>query len=253
MVRIGISGVCGRMGRRIAALACENPAVRIAAAFEREDAPEIGRDLGEIIGGDAAGVKIGADLEKGAKDVDCLIEFTLPGPTLGHLAVCRKRGVPIVIGTTGFSAEEEKTIAETAKEIPVVFSPNMAVGVNLLFDLVRQAARVLGADFDIRIDETHHVHKKDSPSGTAKMIAKVIAASAGKDVPIEARREGEVIGNHGIVFDGKYETLEIRHDAKSRDVFAAGAVKAAIFLADKGPGLYSMADVLGLGKREHTA
>jgi 4-hydroxy-tetrahydrodipicolinate reductase len=113
---------------------------------------------------------------------------------------------------------------------------------------VRETARVLGRDFDIKVDETHHVHKKDSPSGTAKMIARVIKEASGKEVPIEAFREGEVIGNHGIVFDGEFENLEIRHDAKSRDVFAAGALEAAKFVAGKTPGLYSMTDVLGLNK-----
>jgi 4-hydroxy-tetrahydrodipicolinate reductase len=154
----------------------------------------------------------------------------------------------LVIGTTGLDAEAEKAIREAAKTIPIVFSPNMAIGVNLLFNLVREGARVLGKDFRIKIDETHHVHKKDSPSGTAKMIAGIIKEASGVDAPVEAFREGEVIGNHGIVFDGEYEKLEIRHGAKSRDVFAAGAIKAAKFAAKKEAGLYSMADVLGLQK-----
>ena len=146
----------------------------------------------------------------------------------------------MVIGTTGIDPAGEEKIQSAARSIPIVFSPNMAVGVNLLFNIVREAARVLGKDFKINIDETHHVHKKDSPSGTAKMIAKVIDEASGVKAPIEAFREGEVIGNHGVVFDGEYEHIEIRHDAKSRDVFAAGSIKAAKFLLDKKNGLYNL-------------
>jgi 4-hydroxy-tetrahydrodipicolinate reductase len=246
MLKIGISGVCGKMGRRIAALASGDRETRISAALEKEGTPGTGKDLGTVIGGGELGVTVVSNLEEVCGDMDCLIEFTLPGPTLEHLEICRKNGLPMVIGTTGLSAEGEKKIKEASKTIPVVFSPNMAVGMNLLFNIVSEAVRVLGHDFSIRIDETHHIHKKDSPSGTAKMIARIIKESSAACAPIEAKREGEVIGNHGVIFDGEYEKLEIRHDAKSRDVFAAGALKAARFVSDKKCGLYSMADVLGL-------
>ena len=152
----------------------------------------------------------------------------------------------MVIGTTGITPEGEEKIKKASKKIPIVFSPNMSVGVNLLFKIVAEAAKVLGEDFSIKIDETHHIHKKDSPSGTAKMIAKKIKEAVGIEAPIKAFRKDEVVGNHGIVFDGKQENIEIRHDAKSREVFVLGAVKAAKFVIDKNPGLYSMADVLGL-------
>lgn len=246
MLRIGISGTCGKMGRRIAELAIKDPDTEIAAALEAEGTPEIGKDLGLVLAEEEAGVKISSNLEEIAAGVDCFIEFTLPAPTLEHLEVCRKKGVPMVIGTTGLDFEGEKRIKDASSVIPIVFSPNMAAGVNLLFKIVAEAAGALGADFGIEIDETHHVHKKDSPSGTAKMIAKVVKEAAGQDVPIKAFREGEVIGNHGIVFDGEYEKLEIRHEAKSRDVFAAGAIRAAKFVRGKSPGLYTMADVLEL-------
>jgi len=248
MLRIGISGACGKMGKRIAELALKDPEVTIGAAIERSGMPEIGKDFGAVLDKEDLGIKITSDLEGACKDIDCLIEFTLPGPTLEHMEVCRRNKVPMVIGTTGLDAAGEKKIKDAGGDIPVVFSPNMAVGVNLLFDIVREAARVLGKDFKISIDETHHVHKKDSPSGTAKMIAKVITEASGVKAPIEAFREGEVIGNHGVLFDGEFEKLEIRHDAKSRDVFAAGSIKAARFLSDRKSGLYSMADVLGLKK-----
>ncbi len=247
MVRIGISGACGKMGLRIAGIALKDSGnVKISAAFERPDSPFTGKDLGEALGTGKAGVIVSSDFEKGLSDLDCLIEFTLPEPTLKHLPLCVSAGVPMVIGTTGIDAEGDKAIKEASKKIPVVFSPNMSMGVNTLFMIVREAARVLGKDFNIKMDETHHVHKKDAPSGTAKMIAKVIKESSGVEASVKVVREGEVVGNHGIIFETPYETLEIRHDAKSRDVFAAGAVKAAIFLAGKKPGLYTMGDVLGI-------
>ena len=240
MVKIGIAGICGKMGKRIADLASKDPDIELVIGLERENDPLVGKQ--------EKGVIVTADPGKACEGIDCLIDFTLPGPTLDHVRVCREKVVPMVIGTTGFDPQAEEVIRLAAEVIPIVFSPNMAVGVNLLFNIVREMAKVLGRDFNIKIDETHHVHKKDSPSGTAKMISSVIKKASGKDVPIEAFREGEVIGNHGIIFDGEFETLEIRHNAKSRDVFAAGALQAAKFVVDKMPGLYSMADVLGLGK-----
>jgi 4-hydroxy-tetrahydrodipicolinate reductase len=238
MLRIGISGIAGKMGRRIADLASKDAEIEIASALEKADHPAVGRE--------EFGTTIVFDIQDACRNIGCLIDFTLPEATLKHIEVCREKGVPMVIGTTGIDEEGEKKIRKAARDIPIVFSPNMAVGVNLLFNIVKEAAKVLGKEFDIKIDETHHIHKKDSPSGTAKMIARKIKESTGVDAPIEAFREGEVIGNHGIVFEGKYEKLEIRHDAKSRDVFAAGALEAAKFVAKKKPGLYSMADVLGL-------
>ena len=246
MLRLGISGVCGKMGKRIAALAAMDPDIKITVAIDKKGIPEAGKDLGVLLGGAKTGVMISSDLREKVKDMDCLIEFTLPDATQEHLEVCRAGSVPMVIGTTGLDDAGEENIKKASCSIPVVFSPNMAPGVNLLFNIVRETARVLGRDFDIKIDETHHVHKKDSPSGTARMIAKVIKGSTGRDIPIEAFREGEVIGNHGVIFDGKYEKIELRHDAKTRDVFASGAIRAAKFLSGKQPGLYNMSDVLGL-------
>lgn len=246
MLKIGIAGACGKMGMRIASIAAKDPEVEISGALERRGAPQLGKDLGEIIGVGELGVKVVDDGQAAFSGIDCLIDFTLPEPTLQHLAVCKDKKVPMVIGTTGFSEEAEAKIKDASEIIPIVFSPNMAIGVNVLFNIVREASRVLGKNFGMKIDETHHVHKKDSPSGTAKMIAKVVKESSGIETEIEAFREGEVIGEHGIVFDGEYEKLEIRHSAKSRDVFAAGAVEAAKFVKNKPAGLYSMRDVLGL-------
>ncbi|MFH1836840.1 MAG: 4-hydroxy-tetrahydrodipicolinate reductase [Candidatus Omnitrophota bacterium] len=246
-MKIGVAGACGKMGKMIIGQISKDPEIERFYALEREDLPDIGKDMWEVLGKPGkSGVTISSDLRKLSGEIDCLIDFTLPRPTLEHLKICSERGVPMVIGTTGFSEEEKAKIKIASQKAAIVFSPNMAIGVNLLFKIVSEAAKVLGEEFKIKIDETHHVHKKDSPSGTAKMIAEKIKESIGRDIPIEAAREGEVIGNHGIIFDGEYENIEIRHDAKSRDVFAKGAVKAAKFVIGKKPGLYSMADVLGL-------
>jgi len=234
------------MGGRIADLAMQEEDVEIGAVFEQEDNPMVGKDLGEVLGTRETGIKVSPELGKTMVKIDCLIDFTSPVATLENVRVCADKKIPIVIGTTGLDEKTESVIVKASKEIPVVYSPNMSIGVNLLFGLVREAAKVLGRDFFIKVDETHHVHKKDSPSGTAKMIAKIIKEACGKDVPIEAFREGEVVGNHGVVFDGEYERIEIRHEAKSRDVFVVGAIKAAKFVAGKKPGLYKMTDVLGL-------
>ena len=246
MLRIGVAGACGKMGKRIAFLAMRDPDIKIGSAVERKGLPETGQDIGSLSAGKPVGTIVTDDLKAACSGIDCMIDFTLPAPTLEHIAACVESGVAMVIGTTGFEPSGEEKIREAAAKIPIVFSPNMAIGVNTVFKIVAEAARVLGKDFSIKIDETHHIHKKDSPSGTAKMIARVIKDSSGADPEIEAFRKGEVIGNHGIIFDGEFENIEIRHDAKTRDVFAAGALKAAKFLKGKPAGLYTMADVLGL-------
>ena len=245
MIRIGISGIAGRMGQRIAYLTLKDKDLEVKAALERENHDMINS---EICIGEDYHLLVSSDLEAVSGYLDCFIEFTFPEPTLKHLEICKEKGVPMVIGTTAINEEGEKKIKEASKKIPIVYSPNMSIGVNMLFKLVSEAARVLAEDFSIKVDETHHIHKKDSPSGTAKMIAKVIKEASGKDVPIEAFREGEVAGNHGVLFESEFETLEVRHDAKNRDVFASGALRAAKFVAGKKPGLYSMFDVLGLTK-----
>jgi len=245
-MRIGINGACGKMGRRIAVLALEEKTLTVGAVLENVSSPVIGKKLSEITEDSRLDIVVSSDVEKVCGAIDCLIDFSSPSAALKCLEVCRRKGVAMVIGTTGFTKEEEAIIRRGAKKIPIVFSPNMAIGVNVLFNLVESAARVLNDNFDVEIDETHHVHKKDSPSGTAKMIAKVIFNVTGKTIPVKAERKGEVVGRHGIVFENKYEKLEIRHNAKSRDVFAAGAIKAAKFVFGKNPGLYGMRDVLGL-------
>jgi 4-hydroxy-tetrahydrodipicolinate reductase len=246
MIKLGICGICGKMGARIATLAERDDEMIISSTLDWKEHPLIGHAVKEVVDTVEPGLMISGDVEEFVKGIECVIDFTLPEPTIEHAKVCAIAGVPIVIGTTGLTAEDEKEIQKASERIPIVYAPNMSIGVNLLYKLVSEMTRTLKNDFTVKVDETHHVHKKDSPSGTAKMIKKVIDEAGGLDVPVEAFREGEVIGNHGIVFDSPFETLEIRHDAKTRDVFVAGALKAAKFVVKQNPGLYTMAEVLGL-------
>ncbi|MBF0252362.1 MAG: 4-hydroxy-tetrahydrodipicolinate reductase [Candidatus Omnitrophica bacterium] len=247
MLKIAVAGCCGKMGKMITSLVIKDPGIELFKAFEFPGHPEQGKKISDILGLDKdVNVNVVTDLVEALTGVGCLIDFTLPEPTIEHLEVCKKLDVPIVIGTTGFSSKQENIIADASEEIAIVFSPNMAPGVNLLFSMIAKASKVLGQDFNISMDETHHVHKKDSPSGTAKMMQRVVQENCGKYIEVDAKREGEVIGNHGIVFDGMFETLEIRHNAKSREAFAAGAIKAAKFIKGKSAGLYTMFDVLDI-------
>jgi len=248
MFRIGVAGVSGKMGRKIADFLIEQDEVELTACFEIEGHKDIGKDIGKLLGKKEKGVLITNGIDSVLDKIDCLIDFTFPEVTLAHLKKCKEKGISIIIGTTGIDERGEALIKEASKTIPVVYSPNMAIGVNLFFNIVREVARVFGSESKIKIDETHHIHKKDSPSGTAKKIGKIVEEVLGEVPEIEAFREGEVIGNHGIIFDGQYETIEIRHDAKTRDVFVKGAIKAAIYLQDKEAGFYDMRDVLGLSK-----
>jgi 4-hydroxy-tetrahydrodipicolinate reductase len=225
MVNIAISGSKGKMGSRIADLAKDDPELKVTSAFD--------------IDGDAAAA---------VKGCDCLIEFTSPKATMDHLELCRKDKKAIVIGTTGLSDTERAKIKEASAEIPVVLSPNMSVGVNLMFKLVEEASKALGTDYEISILEAHHAEKKDAPSGTAKEIDRIVKSVKGDetDVAISSVREGEIVGEHTITFESEVDIVEITHSAKTRDIFAKGALAAAKFAASKKHGLYSMKDVLAL-------
>jgi len=224
MIKIGVSGSKGKMGSRIIELSKDDPELELSGSFDAGDEPK------GTVG-----------------SCDCLIEFTTPEATIKNLELCEELGKAIVIGTTGLSHGEQDRIKAAAKKIPVVFSPNMSVGVNLLFKMLSDAARVLGAEYNIGIVEAHHIHKKDSPSGTAKEMARIIKEAKGDiEIPIESVREDEIVGEHTITFDSDADLIEITHSAKSRDIFAKGALKAAKFIAGKPAGLYTMKDVLGL-------
>lgn len=266
MIKLTVCGAAGRMGSRIIALSKDYEDLKVVGAVEAKGNPKIGTDAGIVAGIGNLGVSITDDLEKVISDSDIVIHFTNPEATLEHLEVVKKHKKSIVIGTTGFSNEQVKIIQEAAKEIPIVFSPNMSIGVNLLFKVLADVARVLGDDYDIEIVEAHHRMKKDAPSGTAIKMAKVIAEALERDfdevavyarkgiigertkkeIGIQTVRAGDIVGEHTVLFGGLGERIEITHKASSRDTFARGALKAAKWLYGKQAGLYDMGDVLGI-------
>lgn len=266
MIRIAVSGAAGRMGRAIITSIDQNPATELTGALERADSPFIGKDTGELTGLGKNGVRITDSLEKALKKADVVIDFstTEASMKLIETAVASKKA--IVVGTTGFSHHQRDEIKELALKGRVVMAPNMSIGVNLLLKLVHEAARVIGNEYDMEIIEAHHRLKKDAPSGTAIRIAEVAAAAVERDlekvavyerkgiigerrpeeIGIQTIRAGDIVGDHTIIFAGPGERIELTHKASSRDTFAAGSVKAAVWLFDKPDGLYDMQDVLGL-------
>lgn len=264
-VRIGITGAAGRMGRMLSeAIAASGGACTLTAAIERAESSLLGADMGELLGGDTTGVMITADLSAVAEHIDVLIDFTVPESTLTQAAVCARHGVPMVIGTTGFTDAQAEALAAATAELPFCQASNFAPGVNLTFRLAEAAARALGDTVDIEIIETHHRHKIDAPSGTALSLGEVIAAALDRDlsqVAVHGRegrtgardrdaigfssiRAGDVVGDHTVIFAGDGERLEITHRASSRMAFAQGAVRAACWLAEQPVGRYSMQNVL---------
>jgi 4-hydroxy-tetrahydrodipicolinate reductase len=266
MTRIAIHGAGGRMGRALIEAVRDADDGELVAALDRPDSPLIGVDAGEMAGLGCLGVAIGGDLAVLGDGFDVLIDFTSPQATLAALAHCRAHGRGMVIGTTGLDAEQKQAIAEAAETIPVVFAPNMSVGVNLTFKLAELAARVLGDSVDIEIVEAHHRHKVDAPSGTALRLGEVVAEALGRDLdecavygreghtgPRERRtigfetiRAGDIVGEHTVLYAATGERVEITHRATSRMTFASGAVRAAQWLVERERGLFDMQDVLGL-------
>jgi 4-hydroxy-tetrahydrodipicolinate reductase len=266
MTRIAIHGAGGRMGRALIEAVRDADGGELVAALDRPDSPLIGVDAGEMAGLGNLGVAIGGDLAALGDGFEVLIDFTAPQATLAALAHCRAHGRGMVIGTTGLDAEQKQAIAEAAETIPVVFAPNMSVGVNLTFKLAELAARVLGDSVDIEIVEAHHRHKVDAPSGTALRLGEVVAEALGRDLeecavygreghtgPRERRtigfetiRAGDIVGEHTVLYAANGERVEITHRATSRMTFAGGAVRAAQWLAGRDRGLFDMQDVLGL-------
>lgn len=236
MVRICVSGARGRMGERIIALAKKDPDLEVVSGLESSSHPDCGKTID--------GINI-TDDAKAINNCDCIIEFSSPDATIKHLSFVAKHKKCVVIGTTGLNDSQISKIKDASGDIPVVFSPNMSVGVNVLFRLLKEAAKTLKG-YDVLIEEAHHIHKKDAPSGTAKKIAQVIN-SEGFNIKIEdikARREDEIVGDHKVVFESDVDKIELFHSAKTRDIFAQGALVAAKWVVGKQPGLYSMDDVL---------
>lgn len=263
--RIAVIGAAGRMGRAIVRAIADEKDARLAAAVEHAGHAELGTDAGVLAGIAARGVTLSTQLPA-AKTSDVWIDFSSPTSTLANVRAAGAAGAGIVIGTTGLSASDKDAIATAAKSAPIVLAPNMSVGVNVLLRLVADAARALGPAYDIEVVETHHRAKRDAPSGTALRLAEALAAATHRDLDKTARyarhgdigprtaeeigiqtlRGGDVVGDHTVFFLGDGERIEITHRASSRDTFARGAVRAALWLAGQKPGLYDMRNVLGL-------
>jgi len=238
MIKLAITGCEGRMGQRIRLLALEDPNIEVAVLIERAGHPAIGEDRD--------GITVTDDIQQIA-DSDVLIDFTSPESTMSNLKTCVENKVKIVIGTTGLNDDQIQLIKDAGQTSAVVFSSNMSVGVNILFKLVQETAAKTPPGYKVTISEAHHIHKKDAPSGTAKTLGKIVTDHSTKTVDdIESLREGEIVGDHDIVFESPVDVITIRHHAKTRDIFVKGALLAVKFLEDKTSGLFSMQDVLDL-------
>lgn len=266
MVRIAVAGAAGRMGSRITALSKEYEGLKLAGAFERKGHKDTGKDIGTIVGIGETGVKLVDSIESIIDDADLVISFTTVEASKEHLRIASSKGKSMVIGTTGFTKDDMKEVVELTKKIPCVMASNMSMGVNLLLKVLQDIARVLGDDYDIEIIEAHHRMKKDAPSGTALKMAQVIADSmkrnldevavyarkgiigerTKKEIGIQTIRAGDIVGEHTVIFGGLGERIEVTHKVSSRDTFARGALRAALWLSGKPAGLYDMQDVLGL-------
>ncbi len=263
---IVVAGAAGRMGNRIIACLADVSDLRLVAALEAPGHAALGRDAGELAGVGKAGVSVGADAAAEIMRDRILIEFSVPEASLAHLQLVAQAGARAVIGTTGFSPAQRAEIGELAKRAAILTSPNMSVATNVAFKLLATMAKALGDEYDVEITEIHHRFKKDAPSGTALRMAEVIAAALGRDldqvavygrqglpgertkseIGILSLRSGDVVGEHTVSFGTLGERLELTHRAHNRDTYARGALRAARFVAGRPPGLYSMADVLGL-------
>jgi 4-hydroxy-tetrahydrodipicolinate reductase len=265
-MRLIVAGAGGRMGRTLVKAIADMADVVLAGAIESKDSAVIGRDTGELAGLGNNGVVVSVDPEPLLERADGILDFTIPTASMVLAELAARRGLVHVIGTTGFSAEEEKLLARAAKRSITVKSGNMSLGVNLLAALVKRAAAALDDEFDIEILEMHHNKKIDAPSGTALLLGKAAAegrnidlaqhsvrvrdghtgARCSGDIGFAALRGGTVVGDHNVIFAGPSERIELVHRAEDRMIFARGAVKAALWARGKPPGLYSMTDVLGL-------
>jgi 4-hydroxy-tetrahydrodipicolinate reductase len=235
MIKLGVAGVCGKMGRRIFELAQKDRDFELALALEKKGTPMIGKEIGKL--------KISSGLD-GLFLADVFVDFTTPDAADSHLEYAAKYRKPFVLGTTGLSQAQLARVEEVARVVPLVYSVNMSVGVNVLFSLLPEIAQRLGPDYKIEIIEAHHNEKKDAPSGTAKKMAQVLSGAAKTEIPVHSVRLGDIVGDHTVIFCGNSERIELKHQAHSRDLFALGALKAAKWVFAKPAGLYSMQDVL---------
>ena len=266
MTNVVVTGAAGRMGTQVVRLVRATEGMALSGAVERAGAPQVGEDAGAVAGLGPVGVKITDALAKALVGASVVVDFTSHEASAAHAEVCAEKGVPIVIGSTGWTPDAMARVVAAAKKIPVMLAPNMSVGVTVLFELVRQAAKVLGDGYDVEVVEIHHKKKRDAPSGTAVKLGEVAAQALGRDpkdalafarhgilgerppwqIGVQTLRGGDVVGEHTVYFCGEGERLELTHRATSREQFARGAVRAAKWIGGKPAGLYDMADVLGL-------
>ncbi|MDM8546678.1 4-hydroxy-tetrahydrodipicolinate reductase [Candidatus Venteria ishoeyi] len=266
MIRIAVTGAAGRMGRSLIAACQDTEGLALSAAIEHPEHAMLGMDVGDMLGVEKLGVTLVSDLASVVNDFDVLIDFTRPATTLENLTLCKDAGKQMVIGTTGLSDVDKQQLQAAAEQIAIVFAPNMSVGVNLTFKLLKIAAEILGDQVDIEIIEAHHRHKVDAPSGTALRMGEVVAEALGRDlkdcavygregqtgererktIGFETIRAGDIVGEHTVMFADIGERVEITHKASSRMTFANGAVRAAKWLQAQPQGLFDMQDVLGL-------
>lgn len=265
-LQIGVFGAMGRMGRRVIELAAADPEFKVTAAIEYPGHPAIGQPLGKLFGIPDVELHLKGNLHEVVSDIDCVIAFATPTATVECMRDAHADRKPIVIGTTGFTPEQKEEIARLSQHVPCLMSANMSVGVNVVLELSRRLAKLIGDSFDIEIVEAHHNKKQDSPSGTAFMIGEAIAEALGRnlsanaaygrqgmvgprsheEIGIHSVRGGDIVGEHTVIFAGQGERIEITHRAHSRDNFARGALLAAKFIVRQPAGLYTMQDALKL-------
>jgi 4-hydroxy-tetrahydrodipicolinate reductase len=266
MIRTIVTGAAGRMGSRIIHLVSESKDMIIGAALEKEGHAAVNKDLGEFLGLGRMGIPVGVHLGEVLDRGDVIIDFTSHAASLENLRLASKQKKPVIIGSTGFTADEMAEARDLCRTVPCVLAPNMSVGVNLLFKIVKEVAVALGEGYDIEILEIHHRMKKDAPSGTAMKLAQILAQARSLDldqaavyerkgftgerkpdeIGIQTFRAGDIIGEHTVLFGGLGERIEITHRAHNRDTFARGALRAARWIVGRPNGLYDMQDVLGL-------
>jgi 4-hydroxy-tetrahydrodipicolinate reductase len=266
MTRIAVLGANGRMGQAVTRLVLADPGLKLRGATTEPGHATLGQDAGVLAGRGTTGVRLTDDLAGALADCQVAVDFTAPAAAATHAAACAQAGCALVMGTTGLGDGERQALAEAARRVPVVYSRNMSLGITVLTALARQAAALLGPEFDIEIVEAHHRHKKDAPSGTALQLGEAVAEARGRrlaDVAVYTRhglgderpreaigfatvRAGAIVGDHSVLLVGEEETLELRHHAADRALFARGALRAATWAVGRSPGLYTMADVLGL-------
>lgn len=266
MIKVSVMGAAGRMGQRIIHFLSLDENLEIVGAGEIEGHPSLGADAGALAGIGEIGVPVSDDIEISSLDADVIVDFTSPEATLKNAAYASEHGKCMVIGTTGFTAEESNKLEKLSGGFPCVIAPNMSIGVNVMFEMTKLLARAMGEDYDIEIIEAHHKHKLDSPSGTALGLGQAAAEGLGRDlgkvarferhgkigerkqdeIGIQTVRGGDIVGEHTVMFIGEGERLELTHRAQSRDNFAKGAVRAVSWIYGKSPGAYTMKDVLSL-------